>query len=604
MILRALLDRMLQATLPAMLFADKPTIPFMPELKFCSYCNAKLKVRKTREKNVFTLHIGIFRTCETVLDCECCGHFSNYGSEELLNIVPKGSQYGYDVMVYIGKAMFLRHRCNHEIAAELATRNISISSGEIDYLAKKFIVYLAITHSQNAEKIKTAMELNGGFILHLDSTCDKGSPMLMCGIDSISDIVLGSIKIASEKADFIVPFLQKIKEKFGNPLAVVQDMGKGIMNAVEEVFDRIRIFICHFHFLRDMGKDLFGDDYDVIRKRLRKHSIVSELKNLKKSLEIIIDDNPYLIDSIYDCVEQGEIVDSSLELMPVVSSYTLIHWILEGQNKGNGYGFPFDRKHVDFSKRILESNKKIDALKMLELRENWKDNKPFHKLSCKLKKVVDDSVFKAAISRIQPKIEVFDKLRSAMRIAKPSGKQGLNDHGMDEDMRTIKEKVTEFRHWMVEETKLAEDKEYTGFMAQLDKYWDKLFADPIEVETPSGKISIQPQRTNNTMEHFFRDLKRDLIRKTGNNSIGKTLRAMIADTPLVKNLENPDYMKIILGEKKNLEEVFASIDTAEVKQILKESRTDDKIPKKIKEIIAKEDLPERITKSFKKRLAM
>ena len=106
------------------------------------------------------------------------------------------------------------------------------------------------------------------------------------------------------------------------------------------------------------------------------------------------------------------------------------------------------------------------------------------------------------------------------------------------------------------------------------------------------------------MEHFFRDLKRDLIRKTGNNSIGKTLRAMIADTPLVKNLENSDYMKIILGEKKTLEEVFASIDPDEVKQILKESRTDDKIPPKIKEIIVKEDLPERITNSFKKRLAM
>ena len=153
-----------------MLFADEPTIPFIPELKYCPCCNARLTVQKTREKEAFTLHIGGFQTCETVLHCESCGHFSNYGSEELLDIVPKGSQYGYDVMVYIGKAMFLRHRCNHEIAAELATRNIPISSGEIDYLAKKFIVYLAIAHSRNAEKIKTAMELNGGFILHLDST--------------------------------------------------------------------------------------------------------------------------------------------------------------------------------------------------------------------------------------------------------------------------------------------------------------------------------------------------------------------------------------------------------------------------------------------------
>ena len=64
-------------------------------------------------------------------------------------------------------------------------------------------------------------------------------------------------------------------------------------------------------------------------------------------------------------------------------------------------------------------------------------------------------------------------------------------------------------------------------------------------------------------------------------------------------------MKIILGKKKTLEEVFALIDPAEVKQILKESRTTDaKIPQKIKEIIAKKDLPERITNSFKNHLAM
>ena len=120
-ILRTLLDRMLEATSPAMLFADEPTIPFIPKLKFCPHCNAKLKVQKTREKDVFTLHIGVFKTRETVLDCECCGHFSNYGSDALPDIVPKGCQYGYDVMAYIGKAMFQRHRCNHEIVGVLAS---------------------------------------------------------------------------------------------------------------------------------------------------------------------------------------------------------------------------------------------------------------------------------------------------------------------------------------------------------------------------------------------------------------------------------------------------------------------------------------------------
>ena len=45
-------------------------------------------------------------------------------------------------------------------------------------------------------------------------------------------------------------------------------------------------------------------------------------------------------------------------------------------------------------------------------------------------------------------------------------------------------------------------------IAQIDKYWDKLFADPITVNTPIGQVTIQPQRTNNLLERFFRDFKR------------------------------------------------------------------------------------------------
>jgi len=39
---------------------------------------------------------------------------------------------------------------------------------------------------------------------------------------------------------------------------------------------------------------------------------------------------------------------------------------------------------------------------------------------------------------------------------------------------------------------------------------------------------------------------------------------MFADTPLVKNLENPVYMKIMLAGKKSLEEKFAEIDHKEI----------------------------------------
>ncbi|MCU0575024.1 MAG: hypothetical protein MUC41_18855 [Syntrophobacteraceae bacterium] len=49
--------------------------------------------------------------------------------------------------------------------------------------------------------------------------------------------------------------------------------------------------------------------------------------------------------------------------------------------------------------------------------------------------------------------------------------------------------------------------------------------------TPNGPVTITPQRTNNILERFFRDQRHAHRRKTGNDSMGRALRAMLADTP-------------------------------------------------------------------------
>ncbi|MGO8698627.1 MAG: hypothetical protein ACLQVY_13005, partial [Limisphaerales bacterium] len=83
--------------------------------------------------------------------------------------------------------------------------------------------------------------------LELDGTCDGGGPLLMSSLDSISEIVLGNVKVPSEKTEQIIPFLQELKARYGKPVAVVHDMGRGILAAVQEVFPGLPDFICHFH---------------------------------------------------------------------------------------------------------------------------------------------------------------------------------------------------------------------------------------------------------------------------------------------------------------------------------------------------------------------
>jgi len=55
-------------------------------------------------------------------------------------------------------------------------------------------------------------------------------------------LVLDNIKIPSEKKELLTPFFQHIKAHYGDPVALVHDMGIGILRAIEQVFPGIPDF--------------------------------------------------------------------------------------------------------------------------------------------------------------------------------------------------------------------------------------------------------------------------------------------------------------------------------------------------------------------------
>jgi len=141
-----------------------------------------------------------------------------------------------------------------------------------------------------------------------------------------------------------------------------------------------------------------------------------------------------------------------------------------------------------------------------------------------------------------------------------------------------------------------DSEDFEKMTEQIDKYWEKLFADPITVTSSAGEVTIQPQRTNNILERFFRDLKRGTRRRSGTVSLNKTLRFMLTDTPIVKNLINPEYLEIILDGCRTLEERFERIDSRLVIEKLKaEQRKQQIISSEMKKIIKLPDLPERLS---------
>ena len=124
--------------------------------------------------------IGPFKAHETVLECKRCNRA--YFSEALLRQVPPRCNVAYAVMIYVGKALFQQHRNGSESLADLASRNIRLSPSEITYLGRKFIMYLAEAHRRTTPRIRKAMQMAGGYILHLDAMHEGDSPALMTGI--------------------------------------------------------------------------------------------------------------------------------------------------------------------------------------------------------------------------------------------------------------------------------------------------------------------------------------------------------------------------------------------------------------------------------------
>jgi len=561
---------------PKTLFPEILKFYFYPGIKSCTQCDIRLNVLKTSERSVITMNTGSFVAHETFLYCPQHGEI--HRSEDLKHLVPFKGTYGYDVLVHVGKAMYLRSMNDQAIKKELKLQAINISESEIRYLGLKFIAYLTICHQQSQLKCRLKMARNGGYILHIDGTCEGDSPHLFTGMDEISGIILSSVKINSEKKEKIIPFLKDIQAKYGTPLAVVSDMGKGLIGAVEEVFPGVLFLICHFHFLRDLGKDLLNDKYRDLRNRLTKSKIRVALKSKAKDFE------KKLGKEIKDLSK----IDANPELASIKTALLFIHCMFDTSSL-SGYGFPFDMKHLLFYHRLIASYEKIERL------YNTKGGKPFYQLIKILSRVINDKDLKQTASFLKENETIFNKLREALRITLKDGKQGLNDAGEDCDMKSIANKVNEF----IDKHKSSENRCHQKMIEQIKKYYEKLFADPIKVMIDGKEVFIQPQRTNNVMEQFFRYLKRLLRKRSGNISVKRSLTAMLPGTVLVKNLDNEDYLELLLDGTSGLEERFSQIDSRLFLQEFSEMKSlNRRIPTDAKKLIKEEQALNKIEKLF------
>lgn len=589
---------------PATFFDRPPIINFKSDQRVCPVCKLNLHVLKTTTRLIKMLGIGQFTAHHTFLYCPNHYYMGPWESLELHKLVPQDANVAYNVIVEIGRLRFFKNRQVAEIKLILDEKyTIILSTSEIERLINSFIFYVAAIHQGNKDLIKAYIDAQGGYILHLDATCEADSPKLVSSIDSVSGFVLYSAKLKSENKDDMTAFVGEIKNSFGIPHAVMSDMSKGIKAAVQYVFGDIPHFICHFHFLSIVGKILFEKENTSLRNALSKAGISGNLKAMRGKLtqKFINISRP----EIENFLSEPEKI-AQIRIAPKICLYYLIEWILDHGSGGNGYGFPFDQRYLAFYKRLQSAHSILENIRSLYSVNN-KSVRAIHKLYHVIKEVVDDSSVRKTVERYEAKVSVFTELRQAFGTTPDSVNNGLNHMKQTatlQELQQIKKSVEKFVTDLKDKTTSTRDKQiadsYIKAIARIEEYGKRLFADPLVVEVKGEKKIFFIHRTNNIMEHHFRKLNYSYRRVHGNHSVRRNLENIPEQLPLVVNLKNANYIKLIFNDERKMIEKFAEIDAEIIREMRLKHKSEQKIyaSRKIKKAIRIPNFKEQLTRAF------
>ncbi len=428
-----------------------------------------------------------------------------------------------------------------------------------------------------------------GYPLHIDATNEYGKGGLFLCMDGWRGWVLHAAKIATENAEELRPAIDKTLSLFGDPIAVVRDLGSAGAKSVDPLRQKnIPDLVCHYHFLGAIGKKLFDAGYSSLRKLLQGSKVRSGLRELLRELR-----RNHTAD-IYD----GKFGHGRMrEALPA-----LILWVLEGEG-GKDLPFPFCLPHLNFYQRCCEVTQRVE--RWMPLPRSQVERRVLKQIFTVITRLDKIEHFGLVVPRLEKSWKAFCELRDILRLTDaelPRGdRRGLINREIPaleaERLRDIEERTTAYHEEIrqrvtdaqTESQKAAGESPETIILKYLDRYSSHLFGHPLLVDD-DGNILAVVERTNNVAEHFFGADKQKLRRRLGRANLGRDLEDQPAQAVLVSNLNHPDYVKITCGSLDNLPTAFAKLDRGEYKKesTLQRSNKDTELMKYICAMIADE----------------
>ena len=415
--------------------------------------------------------------------------------------------------MWVGLARYHRHLQREEIRAALARQGLAVSSGSVSALCDRFLARLETLHWQRAPALRAAMP--HGYPLHMDATCDKGKGGTFLCRAGWTGWVLHAVRIGSENERALRPAIERTVAAFGDPVAIMRDLGSAGAKAVADCRQRgIPDLLCHYHFLAAVGHQLLDGGYALLRSQISRSKVRGRLRDLLRG------------------ARSAEGVRADLP--------ALLLWVLEAEGRKH-LPYPFALPHLDFYRRCEQFPGERD--RRLPRRRTRREQRLLRQAAEAL----------AELQRRDPQA----------RAAAPLGPEAAAVR-----LQAIAADLQRYHQHLRQRVEAQAADGMGSFQPErivlnyLDRYGDGLSGHPV-ARDEAGRAVAVVDRTNNGIEQFFAIAKQGLRRRLGRAHLGRDMEDQPAQAALAANLLHPDYVQVLCGTLDQLPQAFAGLDRQE-----------------------------------------
>ena len=259
----------------------------------------------------------------------------------------------------------------------------------------------------------------------------------------------------------------------------------------------------------------------------------------------------------------------------------MAQWALDYAQDGNSLGVPFDRPYLDFYRRCRIVRRATDAF-LRKVSVDTRGCRDLTRLARILDPVLRDRAFCEVAIKLERRAALFDQLRQVLRLS-PNRKTAraavLSPEQAAVELQDIRKAADHFerdlRRRRPERGPAQDERQAIDIVLDhLERHGSSLWGHAIRLPKRIGGGIRLVDRTNNTLEGFFRAMKHGERRRSGRKVLTHDFEQLPAGAALASNLTRSDYVEILCGSLDQLPQAFAELDAAQRDKKLAASKTD------------------------------